>query len=253
VIHRALLLAIVVLAPFAGAFAQDDTAHHRAAYAEINAALPRMKKVTATFKDDPIEFALTGWLQDGEVKKIVAINNTDEGEEEYYLEKEAPLFVYSTYRAGAGRGAKVEERVYFRDSRIVKWLTNEKSAPVLHGEDYQSNTERLVGNTQRFVAALKKGKSLTQTAAATRTVEGTFIGIEQGDYAHWQMRTKSGEDVSLFILRPDASVEKIIENPKSYRGRPCRVSVKKTTENIPEAGRKMEVEQIVSVEWLGKK
>jgi hypothetical protein len=31
------------------------------------------------------------------------------------------------------------------------------------------------------------------------------------------------------------------------------VTWKKSTENIPEAGGKMEIEQILSVEWLGKK
>ena len=252
-IRRFLLSALVLLLFPIAIRAEADVAHHRAVYAATNAALPRLQKVTATFKDDPIEFALTGWLQNGEVKKIVATNHTDEGEEEYYLEKEAPLFVYNTYRAGAGRGAKIEERVYFRDGRIVQWLTTEKPAPVFHGEDYQATTERIVTNTRHFVAALKKGKSPGKAVAAASTMEGMFLGIEEGDYAHWQMRTKTGEEVSLFILRPDASVEKVIANPKSYRGRACRVTFKKTTENIPEAGGKMEVEQIVSVEWLTKR
>ncbi len=252
-ICRFLLSALVISLLSLGVRAEDDTAHHRAVYAATNAALPRLKKVTATFKDDPIEFALTGWLQDGEVKKIVATNSTDEGEEEYYLEKEAPLFVYNTYRTGAGRGAKIEERVYFRDGRIIKWLTSEKPAPVFHGEDDRATTERIVTNTRNFVGALKKGKSSAKAAPAANTIEGTFLGIEEGDYAHWQMRKKSGEEVSLFILRPDASVEKVIANPKSYRGRTCRVTFKKTTENIPEAGGRMEVEQIVRVEWVERK
>lgn len=251
---RFLLSVLALLLVSTAVRAEEDTSHHRAVYAATNAALPRMKKVTATFRDEPIEFALTGWMEDGEVKKIVATNNTDGGEEEYYLEREAPLFVYNTYRAGgAGRGAKIEERVYFRGGRIVQWLTTEKPAPVFHGQDYQATTERIATNTRHFVAALKKGKSSTIAAAATSTIEGTFVGIEEGDYFHWKMRTKSGEEVSYFVLRPDAAVEKVTSNPKSYRGRACRVTIKKTTENIPEAGGKMEVEQIVSVEWVAKK
>jgi len=84
------------------------------------------------------------------------------------------------------------------------------------------------------------------------TAEGTFTGIEQGDYMHWKMHTKAG-DVSYFILKPDASVEKVLKNPKPFTGRKCRITWKKTTENIPEAGGKMEIEQIVSVEWTDKK
>lgn len=87
---------------------------------------------------------------------------------------------------------------------------------------------------------------------AALTAEGTFTGIEQGDYAHWKMRTKSGE-VSFYILKPDASVEKVLAKPKPFVGRKCRITYKKTTENIPEAGGKMEIQQIVSVEWTEKK
>jgi hypothetical protein len=97
-----------------------------------------------------------------------------------------------------------------------------------------------------------KDKEEAKPKKAALTVEGTFTGIEQGDYAHWNMRTKAGE-VSYYILKPDASVEKVLKNAKPFVGRKCRITYKKTTENIPEAGGKMEVEQIVSVEWLGKK
>ena len=51
---------------------------------------------------------------------------------------------------------------------------------------------------------------------AALTAEGTFTGIEQGDYAHWKMRTTSGE-VSFYILKPDASVEKVLARLPSSR------------------------------------
>ena len=92
----------------------------------------------------------------------------------------------------------------------------------------------------------------TAKPKAALTAEGTFTGIEQGDYAHWNMRTKAGE-ISFYILKPDASVEKVLANPKPFVGRKCRITYKKTTENIPEAGGKMEIQQIVSVEWTAKK
>jgi hypothetical protein len=106
--------------------AQTDTAHHRAVYSQINAQLASFQKVTATHKDEPTEFALTGWLDGGKVRKIVAKNGDDgEGVEEYYLENEKPLFVFSTYYQNAEdgkRGAKVEERLYFKEGSIFKWL-----------------------------------------------------------------------------------------------------------------------------------
>ncbi len=252
----ALLTIVASLFVTASAFAQKETAHHRAVYDAINKAEGSMQKVKATHKDEPTEFALTGYLQDGEVKKIVSLCGDDgSGPVEYYLEGEQPLFVYSTWYKMTDSGKKgplVEERLYFKDGEIFKWLTTEKPAPVFHGEDYQATTEMHITNCAAFVAALKKadGKSAGKAQAAGKVIEGTFTGIEEGDYFHWNMKTKSGEDASFFIMRPDDSVEKVTENPDKYVGKKCRVTWKKSTENIPEAGGKMEIEQILSVEWL---
>jgi hypothetical protein len=251
------LITSLTLTLFAStAVAQKDTAHHRSVYDAINKAEGSMQKVKASHKDEPTEFALTGYLQDGEVKKIVSICGDDgSGPVEYYLENEKPLFVYSTWykMTDAGkRGPLVEERLYFKDGEIFKWLTTEKPAPVFHGEDYQATTEMHTANCEAFVAALKKGKTAGAAKAANKVTEGTFTGIEQGDYFHWNMTTKSGEEASFFIMRPDDSVEKVTETPDNYVGKKCRVTWKKSTENIPEAGGKMEIEQILSVEWLSK-
>lgn len=250
-----LIPAVVCLITTTASLAQSDIAHHKEVYNKVNAMEGSLQRVTATYKDDPTEFALTGWLENGKVRKIVAENGDDgNAVEEIYLENEQPLFVFSTYtQGGVSGGPRIEERLYFKDGSVFKWLTTEKPAPVFHGEDYAATTERLTTNCTAFVAALKKGKPAgKKAAAAAQPLEGTFVGIEQGDYAHWNMRVK-GEDVSLFILRPDASVEKVLEKPEAYAGKKCRVTVRKSTENIPEAGGKMEVEQILSVEWLGKK
>jgi len=237
--------------------AQSDTAHHRAVYDAINKAQPSLQKVTATHKDDPTEFALTGWLQDGEVKKIVSLcSDEGSGPEEIYLEDEKPLFVFSTWYKttdSGKRGAKVEERLYFKDGEVFKWLTTEKPAPVFHGEDYQATTERILTNTKAFVAALKKGKTAAKVKGADKVVEGTFTGIEQGDYFHWNMTSKSGKEMSFFILRAEDSVKKVVDNPESYISKKCRVTWKTSTEKIPEAGGTLEVDQVLSVEWLANK
>lgn len=265
--HFARFISAVAWFAAATAPAQSDSAHHRAVYSAINEAEGSMQKVKATHKDDPTVFALTGWLADGEVKKIVAECSDDgAGVTEYYLEDEKPLFVFNTYRQG-GEGSKnrpkVEERLYFdKEGSIFKWLTTEKNAPVFHAEDYAATTELHTGNCKAFVAALKTkaaGKGNDTAAEPTGkksstavVVDGTFIGIEEGDYAHWQMRSKDGEEVSFFILRPDASIENVLENPKKYAGKKCRVTTKKGMEDIPEAGGKQEIEQVLSVEWIGK-
>jgi len=240
------------------AYAQEETAHHRKIYAAINAAQTKMRQVNATYRDEPVEFALTGWFEGNELKKIVARSNGDgDGVTEYYLEGQQPLFVFNTYHLGSvsQKGAKVEERLYFQDGAIFRWLTTEKPTPVLHSEDYQATTELYETNCKAFVEALNKaksGKAGKGAAAKTQQQEGVFIGIEEGDYFHWQLRTAQGEEVSYFILQPDASVDQVVEDPGSYLGRRCVITWQKSMEDIPEAGGKMEIEQIMSVKWLTK-
>lgn len=109
------------------------------------------------------------------------------------------------------------------------------------------DAKRLGEETGRFVETRKEKKEGKATANQTA---GTFLGIEEGDYAHWKMKTADGEEVSYFILKPDAAVEKVLENPAKFKGRKCRVSWKESVENIPEAGGKTKIQQILSVEWL---
>jgi len=227
--------------------AQEDTAHHRSVYKEINDKQKTYKKVIATYEDSPLIFSLTGYLDGSEVRKIVAVSSEDgAGYEEFYLEDGKPLFVYSTYSQNhlSDHPVKVEDRRYFRDGRVFKQLTTDKSGAPASAKDNAESTKRLNELSRAFVTALK-------AEASSSSVEGVFKGIEEGDYMHWKMRV-GGEDVSYFLLRPEPSVEKVLENPDSYIGRKCRVAVKKSMENIPEAGGRIEIEQVLSVEWLKK-
>ena len=80
-----------------------------------------------------------------------------------------------------------------------------------------------------------------------------YFGCGTGICYGCTIRTKDGKERSFFILKPDASVEKALDDPKKFVGKSCRVTWKKSTEEVPEAGGKMEIEQILSVEWLDAK
>ena len=230
--------------------AQVETAHHRAVYKEINDCEESFRKVTGAFEDEPTVFALTGWFDGRELKKIVARSGDDGGGfEEYYLENERPLFVFSTYEKGV-TSERVENRLYFKDGSIFKWLTTDKAVGALHSEDHQSETERLNANCAAFVAALT-GKSVP--AATSKVTTGVFLGIEEGDYFHWMMRSAGGEETSFFILHPDEAVERVLDDPDAFVGRTCKVTWKTSKQNIPEAGGAMELDQILSVEWSTEK
>lgn len=101
-------------------------------------------------------------------------------------------------------------------------------------------------------ADILKEKGAAESAVKSKSTDGTFVRIDEGDYFHWVISTK-GEELSFFILHADAAVEKVIEDPEKYVGKKCRVLWKESMEDIPEAGGKMKVKQILSVTWLAKK
>lgn len=228
--------------------AGDETARHRELYNQINKDAPSLAKVSATVMTDDGNVRLTGWIGDGEVRKILAESGAEVTE--YYLDNEKPAFVFLvTTHDNPAR--KTEERIYFdADGPIFRWLNTDKDAPIMHAEDYAAFGELLMANAARFSAALREKQGAPASASGTRAVEGQFLGVEEGDYAHWKMRTASGDDVSFFLLRPDAALERVLADPQEYEGRRCRATIKQSTEDIPEAGGSMEIEQIVGVEWL---
>jgi hypothetical protein len=258
-----LVAALCWCGELAGVRAQEDTAHHRKVYSEVNEKVGAMKKVKAEYDDDGLIFELEGWVESGTLRKIVArVPGEDgDGSEAYYLEDGKPLFVFGQYRAAAPdgvTGAQMEDRFYFKAGRLFKWLGADKQPVSPDSGDFALEAERLTKNCAHFVQVLGKaagqgkGKEKAEGKAAAEVMEGTFLGLEEGDYTHWLMRKADGQEVSLFVLRPQASVEKVLEAPAGFVGKRCRVTWKKSIETIPEAGGKMEVEQVLAVEWVKK-
>ena len=89
-------------------------------------------------------------------------------------------------------------------------------------------------------------------AAESRAVkgrtDGTFAGIEQGDYAHFLVKDTKGKPHSFFVLRPDKSVESYLDNPDKLKGRRVRVHWEERNEDIPEAGGKQRIKVVTKVE-----
>ena len=73
-----------------------------------------------------------------------------------------------------------------------------------------------------------------ESRAVMGSTEGIFVGIEQGDYAHFQIKDTKGKDDSFIVLRPDKSVQAYLDNPTKFKGRKVRVHWKEQV--IPEAG-----------------
>lgn len=237
-----LLAATILVTGSPWVLAEGKTDHHRAVYNEINGKADRFKKVVDSTSVDDAGVSLVGWIDGKEVRKITATTGSNIAE--FYLEDEKPLFVFNQYDRTDENGkviGPIEERIYFENADIIEWLVNKDLGYALHAEDYISQSKALRTNAASFIKVLKGKREVT---------EGVFLGIEQGDYFHWKMRSTDGDDLSLFILNPDPSVEKVVENPERFQGKTCRVTWKTSKQKIPESGGSMKVDQILSVDWL---
>lgn len=243
-IPRLLLSATLLLAGATATLrAEPDLTEQRMLYKTTNAALDELQQVDGSWKGDESVVALTGWLDGKDVRKIVA--KTDAETTEFYLDEGRPVFVFLVTKKENGK--RVEERIYFADGEIVEWLNSDKDADIMHAEDYASFAEFLTSRAKAYSAQLRKAPKEKQAGSS---FEGTFSGIQEGDYFHWVMKDRKGEERSFFILQPTSAIERVLADPQEYEGRKCRITFKKSKESLPEAGGEVEIEQIVSVEWL---
>lgn len=86
-------------------------------------------------------------------------------------------------------------------------------------------------------------------AADTSTMKATFLGIEQGDYFHLNVKDDKGEERSFWISSDD-SFKPFLDKPESYAGKKVEVTWHRVKREIPEAGGEMEIDEAVSIRLL---
>lgn len=238
-----ILLGSVLIGCITFVVAQEDTQHHRKIYQDINNGLATMETVGAKghFGDHTVE--LKGWHDKSGFRKIVAAEPSSGATTEYYLEGVLPVFVYRLGKDSDGN--RVEERCYFRDGGIFKWLSTERNMPVLHAEDYEATSEMHLRSCEEYLGVLQAKRD-----KGGEVLMGVFTGVEQGDYFHWLLKTEDGRERSFFILHPTAEMNPAMDHPEKFKGMRCRIRWRSSMENLPEAGGDVKVDQIVAVEWL---
>jgi hypothetical protein len=74
-----------------------------------------------------------------------------------------------------------------------------------------------------FVLFISNGSLVAAGAGARGLTEGTFIGIEPGDPAHFLIKEKNGHQDSFVILQPNESVQPYLDNPAKFKSRRVKV------------------------------
>jgi hypothetical protein len=100
-------------------------------------------------------------------------------------------------------------------------------------------------------AALSSAKSENESLRKGST-EGIFVGIEQGDYAHFQIKNEAAEEESCFLRRPDKPSQPCLDHPEILKGGNVRGHWQEKIQKIPEAGEIMRLKVVVRAETPGK-
>lgn len=210
-----------------------DAAPYLALVDQTDASLKDFRRVKGTAQTEAGKVALTGWFDGSDIRKIVVRPGfSGRGFDAIYFKNRVPRFVFS-------KADRTEERLYLRDGEILVWISDPGFVP--HGDDFASTSARLQTDVAAYLAALEP--------KAENVLAGTFVGIEQGDYAHWKMRTANGRERSFFVLQTNPSLDRVLNDPQEYEGRHCRVRWTRATENLESVGGPVTLEKILSVEW----
>ena len=170
--------------------AQNDTVHHRAVYKSINEGLRRFDKQTVSFKHEGVGYRIEGWLKGGKIVKIIVKSPTDKhfGTEEYYIENGQPLFVFRVRDMLDSETGEVmikgaENRFYFRDGHLFKWLDFNKSEVSPNDEFFGDEGESILMNFRMFINAFN-----TSSQANTKRHRVVYKSINEG-LKHFDKRT----------------------------------------------------------------
>ena len=79
-------------------------------------------------------------------------------------------------------------------------------------------------------------------------VEGTFEQIEQGDLFHFIVKDEQGKSYDFWVMKTDATYEKISLDQAKYKGKKIKVFYKKSKKFIENAGGEIEFQEYVKAE-----
>ena len=234
------LTAMALLLYPALADAQPDTEHARKVFAETNQQLGQLEKVTFFTRRPGVDYSAEGtaWRDKSSVRKLEIIERDDSGDvvSEWYFSGNTLVFVLESVRgfANGGRGNKQvtvnEERLYFRDGKLFKWLSgmgNDRTDNSSNSKEFkQASESRLAASAAFLNTAQQTGTSgQIRVGSFNKPAVGTVTGLNAGDRGCYislsSDQGKAFEEIADFAM---------CEKPKALLGK--RVSLGYTVERV---------------------
>jgi hypothetical protein len=208
------LFAAVLFVP-GGAFAQADTALARQVYAEVNARLAALSETRITVRRPGVAYdnELRAWSESGVLRKIESVARDDSGDVvvEYYFGKgQEFVFAYTAVKGwdGPRQVNRIEQRQYFDNGKLVKWLGGREAKPVPASDpQYAAEGRARLEELAAYVPAIRaKGPPAPAAKAGavpgtvvvggeTKRTTGTIVRMENGDIAcYLHLKDERGAD-----------------------------------------------------------
>ena len=222
------------------AIAQPDTEQARQVFAETNQQLGQFDKVTFFTRRPGVDYSAEGtaWKDKSSVRKLEIIERDDSGDvvSEWYFSGNTLVFVLESVRgfSNTAPGNKLrtvnEERFYFRDGKLFKWLSgmgnNKTDNPAARQEFKQAEQSHLAASAAFLSAVQQTGTSgPVRVGGVNKQTVGTVTGLNAGDRGCYISLTndqgRAFEEIADFA---------VCEKPKAIMGK--RVSLGYTVERV---------------------
>jgi hypothetical protein len=201
---------LAALLAFCGAAsAQDDTAPARQVYAEVNRQSGSLRKTGTLARLPGVAYVseVRAWSDASGVRKLEITDRDDDGDvvTEYYYANGALAFAYRAvkgFNTSGKQATRLEERQYFADGRMFKWLSGMDKAPnAPAGAEFAKESRARLAASAFYLQAVARAAGAKEPATVEigreiKRTAGTVTELQNGDVA-CMMMLKDDEGVAF--------------------------------------------------------
>ncbi len=249
-------LAALALFPLHSTLAESGASPGQV-FAQVNKDLPSYKTLDYSYevKSGAEPFEVKAWFSDGIARRIRASQKGDGGifTRDFYYDEDGELRYALASLAPEAKDGKpavpVEEQFDFADGILVRYIGPDKKPVAKEDKNFsQMETsltkmsvdvmERIEGSTAyaEMTGERPPSKAPAGTVLGAGFADGTFSGVEEGDFFHLDLEQADGEVVTFFVITRDKSVDPFLNDPAKETGRKIRVHWTEKMQDVPDAG-----------------
>lgn len=156
------------------------------------------------------------------------------------------IFVAVALLTACGGGSNTNTENTTTDADTAAKTSNDASATDVTPQKKEAETVK--NDTTNTASDSTSTSKDTSATAQEKFVEGTFVEIEQGDLFHFIVKDDQGKSYDFWVMKTDATYEKISLDQAKYKGKKIKVFYKESKKFIENAGGEIEFQEYVKAE-----